>query len=379
MSPLAADGAAATAEEWAGRFENQAEACEVLGSPLYGRLLRILASDCAAGGSTWDTVRPHAGLRFGQAGPLRLVAAAHRLALTDRAGVWAACLPSCGGVVPHDDAALRAAWSEFAAGHVAELGAGMGREVQTNEVARSVGLAYGAAHAGLRNGTRLVELGCSAGLNLRYDHYAVRIGSLLLGSADSEVQLDPEVLAPVGSAVGTLDGGFDPAAAATVPGIVERIGLDPHPLDVTTPDGAATLTSFLWPDQVDRIDRVRAAMAIAARVPADLRAVSDTAAALVELLEGPAVPTLVQHSIVWQYIPTDQRWRITAALEDAGRRATAAAPLAWLRFEPDEWDRTRVALWLRRWPDGGDRLLAQVDYHGRWIRPIPPPFVASIR
>ena len=45
----------------------------------------------------------------------------------------------------------------------------------------------------------------------------------------------------------------------------------------------------------------------------------------------------------------------------------------WVRFEPDVWDRGRVAVWVRRWPEGGDRLVAHADYHGRWLAPVPTP------
>lgn len=344
--------------EWAGRFEAQALSCDALGSPLYGRLLRLLALDCAAGGTTWDLVRPHAGLRFGQMGPLRLVGAAHRLALTGDAEGWAACLPSCGGTPPADDRDLARAWCELAVAHGRELSDGLTREVQTNEVGRAAALAYAAARARLPDGLRLVELGPSGGLNLRMDRYDIALGSERLGDPTSPVHLAPELRgAPVGP--------------GRLPRIDERIGLDPHPIDAAGQEGAATLLSFVWPDQDERIARVRAALAVAAEVPVDLRRTDDTGAALGTLLDGAARPTLVQHSIVWQYLPTLQRWHVTDVVEAAGARATDDAPLAWVRFEPDEWNRSRVAVWLRRWPGGADRLVAHADYHGRWLTPVP--------
>jgi hypothetical protein len=343
--------------EWADRLRVQSAACEDLGSPLYGRLLRLLAADCAAGGVTWDVLAPHAGLRFGQAGPLRLLGAAHGLALAGSAPEWAAVLPSCGGSVPPDDGSLGLAWSRLVAAHHDGLSAGLGREVQTNEVGRSAGLALGAAAAALPDGTTLVELGCSGGLNLRFDRFEVDLGGVVLGASGSPVRLVPEMRA----AAGPLGG---------LPRIDRRVGLDPHPVDATSADGALTLQSFVWPDQAERLARVRSAIELASAVPAELRQVDDTAVALADLLAGRSGPTLVQHSIVWQYLPTDQRWRVTRAIEEAGELATSSDPLAWVRYEPDEWDRTRAAVWLRRWPDGGDRLVAQVDFHGRWIRPV---------
>lgn len=358
---MRAVGEDAGPHEWAGRFEAQAAACDDLGSTLYARLLRILAGDCAAGGRTWELVRPHAGLRFGQAGPLRLVGAAHRLALAGIAADWAALLPSCGGTVPQDDGVLAAGWAALADRHAVELSDGLTREVQTNEVGRAAGLALALAVAGPPDGIRLVEPGCSGGLNLRLDHFSSDLGGEVLGVRGSPVRLAPELRSPL------------PAGLGRLPTVAERIGLDPHSVDVTTDDGAWTLLSFVWPDQSERVGRVRAAIDLARDVPADLRRVADTGVALAGILDGPGVPTVVQHSIVWQYLPIAQRWAVTDALEEAGRRATAAAPLVWVRYEPDEWNRTRAALWVRTWPGGADRLVAHVDFHGRWLAPVPAP------
>lgn len=343
--------------EWAERLRTQAVACDDLGSPLYGRLLRLLADDCGRGGATWDVIETHAGLRFGQAGPLRLLGAAHRLGLAGVAPEWAAVLPSCGGSVPPDDRSLGRAWGALVAAHHDELSAGLGREVQTNEVGRSAGLALAAAAASLPDGVTLVELGCSGGLNLRFDRFEVDLGEVVLGEPGAPVRLAPEVRGRVG-------------ALAPVPRIDRRVGLDPHPVDAAGAEGARTLLSFVWPDQTERLARVRAAIVVAAEVPAELHRVDDTGEALAAVLAERSGSTLVQHSIVWQYLPTDQRWRVTRVLEAAGERATSSEPLAWVRYEPDEWDRTRAAIWMRTWPDGGDRLVAQVDFHGRWIHPV---------
>lgn len=353
----AAEGTPGPAE-WADRFEQQAAACAELGSPFYGRLLRHLAADVRVAGATWDVVAARAGLRFGQAGPLRLVGAAHRLALAGAAPGWAALLPTCGGTLPGDDARLAAAWAALVDGHADELVAGLDREVQTNEVARSAGLALGLAAAGLPDGVRLVELGCSGGLNLRLDRFRVELGAFVLGPAGAAVRLAPELRAPA------------PGLSA-LPEVADRLGLDPHPVDPGSDDGRLTLLSFLWPDQPLRWERTLAALEVAAQVPAETRAVDDTAVALAGALAEWEGPTVVQHSIVWQYVPTGQRWRVTEALESAGERATAGAPLAWVRYEPDEWDRRRASVLVRTWPGGADRLVAHVDYHGRWIEPVP--------
>jgi hypothetical protein len=357
---------------WAERLEQQAKACAELGSDLYGRLLVLVAQDVAAGASTWDVLRAGSErvggeLRFGQAGPLRLLGAAHRLAITGAAPQWAALLPSCGGAVPRSDEALLVSWRALVDQHSQDLVEGLAREVQTNEVGRSAGLALAVAETRMRE-ARIIELGCSAGLNLRFDRFEVDIGGMVLGHPGSPVQIRPEMRGSLGAL--RHDG-------LGLPVVAERVGIDPHPIDASNADGAATVRSFVWPDQLDRLARMDAAISVACQYPAELIVAvpgaqddptRDTAAVLDAVLqrEGPAV---VMHSIVWQYIPTAVRWRITEAIEAAGALATGAEPLAWVRYEPDEWDRRRAAVWLRSFPGGADQLVAHVDYHGRWLAP----------
>jgi hypothetical protein len=51
---------------------------------------------------------------------------------------------------------------------------------------------------------------------------------------------------------------------ATVPRVVWRAGLDLNPLDVADPDHAAWLEALVWPEQTDRLVRLRAAIKVAA-------------------------------------------------------------------------------------------------------------------
>jgi hypothetical protein len=51
----------------------------------------------------------------------------------------------------------------------------------------------------------------------------------------------------------------------------------------------------------------------------------------------------------------------------AGVAATAEAPLAWLRLEPDNGPAIRYPVTLTLWPDGGTRVLGEADPHGRWV------------
>ena len=343
--------AASSPLDWAGRCTQQAESCAELGSPLYARLLSLLATELAQTGPTWEVIAPWAELRFGQAGPLRLLGAAHRLALSGAAPSWAQVLPSCGGQVPITDGELISVWSELVRTHGHELSAGLDCEVQTNEVARSAGLALGLASTAF-NSARLVELGCSAGLNLRLDQFCIELASTgdsdgvsgsskLLGDPGSTVRIAPELRTAAPQRIERCKAAIK--IASSVPAVLMQSAL------MQSADSASE-------GETEQVS---------ARPPV---ALPDTAE-LLESLLADEQPTVIQQSIVWQYIPPELRWRITAVIEAAGRRATPEAPLAWVRFEPDEWDRKRAAVWLRTWPTGTDCLVAQVDYHGRWIAP----------
>jgi len=87
---------------------------------------------------------------------------------------------------------------------------------------------------------------------------------------------------------------------------------------------------------------------------------------LAELPAGKA--TVVFHSIVWSYLPGHVRVSISRAIESAAaERASADAPLAWLRYEESP-DQVHCELRLTLWPEGEDRLLAIGGFHLSPIR-----------
>jgi hypothetical protein len=65
------------------------------------------------------------------------------------------------------------------------------------------------------------------------------------------------------------------------------------------------------------------------------------------------------------YLAAEERERVRESVYEAGRRAVAAAPVAWLRMERgDEQAEVRLTLW----PGGDDRLLATCAFHGPPVR-----------
>jgi hypothetical protein len=331
----------------------QGQVCAGMGSAMYGDVLALVARDVEAGGVFAQIFAGHENDSGRMALPLRLLGGLHRLALEGRAPALRHWYPSVGGAW---DAA--GGWPDIlraAAEHTEYLRAALDQPPQTNEVGRSAALIGGlltlAAQFGLQ--TRLFEIGCSAGLNLRADHYRYRYPGGEWGPADSPVTIDD-----------AWRGELPPTAAGL--DIVERHGYDIAPLDATSTDGELTLLSYVWPDQQARLDRLRGAISVARQVPATLHRC--TAADVVTGLElAGGTLTVLWHSIMWQYLSLPEQSTVEAAIEEIGSRARPQAPFAHLTLEPHRRTPDAEVEFLVRarcWPDGDDRLLAACSPHG---------------
>ena len=327
----------------------------------------------------------HAALAAVDADPLaaavalRWLAGLHHLALRGLQP-WVDLWPPMPGPVTDDalDAAITLAWQT----QQPALRKALALPPQTNEVQRSAALLPGLLHVATLTPLplALLEIGASAGLNLWCDQYrhehagppqeripacAARRhsgdhGAWAWGDPASTLTLRSEWL------------GAAPRVPSTPPlFIASRAGCDAMPIDIRQPGEDLRLTSFIWPDQPERLARLRAAQAIAAACMArsGLRVQAAYAADFVRQHLQQRMPqqTLVlMHSVVWQYIPRSEQDDIRAQMDAAGSAATADAPLAWLRFEPPALD-LAMELRCRFWPGGDDRLLARCHPHGARI------------
>ncbi|HEX2296092.1 MAG TPA: DUF2332 domain-containing protein [Actinomycetota bacterium] len=337
------------------QLDFQSRSCRWIGSPLYERLIAAAARDAAAGGPTWSVLEPYAADPEGTAMVLRFMAAVHRLVLRGEAPELARFYPSAGGRA--DGEGAERAFLDAVAEHEPALRADTAQPLQTNEVGRSAALAGGFLTVAETFGLHLsvLEIGASAGLNLRWDHFLYEARGATWGDPESPVRLcdfNSDAPPPFG-------------VAATV---AARRGCDPGPIDPRTEEGATLLLSFVWPDQLGRIRLLRGAIEVARRVPAT---VDEATAAEWLRAHGHPAPgraTVVFHSIVRQYVDDDEWAAVEGALDDAGAQATADAPFAYLRMEPDEDDMKVVEVRLTTWPGGDERLLAHSGYHGTGVR-----------
>jgi hypothetical protein len=334
-------------------------------SPLYYRLLGLTVDDAEHGGICAEVLAqtPEGVSPVLDALPLRFLGGVHRLVLDGDAPELARFYPSAGGCFEPDDPDPDRDPSPVFLATVAEhrdrVVESLARTVQTNEVGRCASLLPGflavAASTGLP--LRVLEIGTSAGLNLRWDHYRYEGGAegTAWGAADAPLRF--------------TDVYVDPLPHLDVDAlVVERRGCDRNPIDAASPEGAQLLRSFVWPDQLDRFAALEAALTLAPSAPLEVdRADAATwvSEQLARVVEG--VATVVFQSIVWQYFSPDTRTAIRDTVKAAGSRATPDAPVAWLRMEPGANPTKGAEVRLRQWP-GEERIVAITGYHGRPVR-----------
>lgn len=332
---------------------SQARDCADLGSPLYAELLAQVADDVDGGGPAADLLAGYDGDVHADALGMRLMGGVHRLVLERQAPELATFYPSVGGTAGASGAwpVLRAVLVE----HEAALRALLGQAPQTNEVGRASALVGGLHRllAEVPGPIRLLEIGASAGLNLLADHFRIdAVDGTSVGPPDS-----PVVLANGWA-------GSTPATATIE--VVQRLGCDLAPLDPRTTEGRLRLTSYVWPDQLARIERLRGALTLAAVHPVPVRR-QGAADFLRDVQLETGRTTVLWHSVMWQYLPVEEQAAATGHIERLGRAATPDAPFAHLFMEPDrpiDGRDYRFAVRLRTWPGGVDRRLGTAAAHG---------------
>lgn len=334
-------------------FARQASYCDGHGSPFTARLLRCLAQAMTEGEPVLHAVASWRGEPMADALPLRVAGALHALVLEGRSPGLAQCYPD--GRNNSDDALQRAAIAALASNPEA-LAEYLASPPQTNEVGRSAvllgGFATIAAYTGLP--LRLLELGASAGLNMNWDRYRYRLGSCVMGDPSNALELAP-----------AWQGELPPATSIEV---VERSACDRSPVDVSDVVQRQRLRSYIWADQYARLQQLDAALAVAAQHP--LQVVQAEADAwIAQMLAAPlpgGVATVVYHTIFWSYLSPAAQMRIASAIHAAGMNATNEAPLAWLRFEINDFQ-SHPRLLLSLWPGPQDLHLADAQAHGSAI------------
>ncbi|WP_349264118.1 DUF2332 domain-containing protein [Longimicrobium sp.] len=279
-------------------------------SPLYARVAIALSESGEA-------------LRAIEAAPARkrhptlILAALHDLALAERAPALAEAYAAADA-----DAAARASIDTLLrmANEVAAIAAR--RQVRTNETGRHAVLypaIAGAAHRAGATAVGLIDVGCSAGLNLNVARVGITYSNgQALGDPSSPVRQSASVV------------GKRPLPARALPEVVARIGIDLDPVDVTDADDARWMRACVWPDQAEHAAKLEAEIALATTDPPLLlrgNAVEVLPDAFTRV-PADAMPVVIT---TWalSHVPLENRLRFLHRLDEAARGRT----VAWVSVE----------------------------------------------
>ncbi|MFV0306365.1 MAG: DUF2332 domain-containing protein [Desertimonas sp.] len=329
-------------------------------APLYSALSRGVAADPTLM-AVLDAAPPTQRL------PVSLFAAVQFVLLADTGEPLAAWYPNLSPTPRTDDAlpALR----DLCRRRRVELTRLLAtRRVQTNEVGRcALFLPVFGLLAAEVGPLAHVDVGTSAGLNLLLAEYSYRY--------------EPGGELPAGPVELVCGIRGDAPIPRHTPSVAAAAGLDLGPIDVLDDDATRWLEACVWPDQADRLARLRGAMSLArTRARAgrlDVRigdAVTDTADLIGEIADASGAHPVVTNSWVLSYLTTGQRAAYVAALDAVG----ANRDLSWVYAEspalvegvprpPSPIDETVLS--LVRWRAGVRTVehLARCHPHGYWM------------
>ena len=254
---------------------------------------------------------------------------------------------------------------------------------QTNEVARCAAIWPALGEVARTTGGRhlaLLDLGCSAGLNLVVDQVALRyrtddglVHERGPASDGRRVEIDARWV------------GATPLPEAADWQLTLRHGLDPAPIDPRDADGLRWLQACLWPHDAARRERLARAAAQVAALPVSIVQADDCIAALEPWLAGLPAGTqpVLLTSWVLYYFGEAELARLRAAVD----RLTLSHGLVWICGElpalsaqqatpppppalPPGEAASSATLWTLRHRQAGhvaERILGWSHPHGRWV------------
>ncbi len=242
------------------------------------------------------------------------------------------------------------------------------RSTQTNEVGRCAAIRAALCSLRVDRPVALLDVGCSAGLNLFVDAYGYEYGQVRAGEPAATPVLHCE-----------LAGVLPPLE---LPAVASRVGLDQSPIDPSDPIEVRWLLACLWPDDVERFERFRAAVAVAVSRRDEVTLVQgDMVESLGKAADrcDPAAHLVLFDTWSTAYLPPPRREEFARAVE----RLAAQRDLTWVTMEfpavardlgvlpigVEHHHRGASVVCITRYERGRktSSLAGEVHHHGRWL------------
>jgi hypothetical protein len=326
------------------------------GAPLYSRIAQRVANEPAV--LDLMAVAP-----VTQQIPVLLFASAHHLLLDQRDHELAKHYPNISPEIGSGDATdLFVTFVLERADAMKELLAT--RSTQTNEIGRCNWFLFPFAMLEAEVGALAqVDVGSSAGLNQLLSKIAYDIApGGLIGESDSLTIM--------------CDISGTPPIPKQVPNVCWSVGLDAKPIDVRNDEEVRWLEACVWPDQVERFDRLQRAISLARSHNIEVEhgdAVDDVAQAIERAAKRghPVVTT----SWVLNYLSPERRIAFVNELDRIGSSRDLSWVIAESPFETPELpghagsNELITVITLVTWRQGKQNVqrLATTHPHGQWI------------
>lgn len=285
------------------------------------------------------------------------------------------------------DAALESHLGEFIERHRDALAHTMAtRTTQTNEIGRCAVLwpiLQGLVESTGGRPIALLDVGCSAGLNLGVDHWRYRYvddatGATIATTPPSRDARAPEIACRL--LAGTRE---DFVRRPASPQIVGRLGIDLAPIFVRDDAEVRWLRACLWPHDAERRQRFDDAVAIARTQHWSLGTTSDAAASVEAWLRDvpdDVTPVIFNSWVLYYFDEPSLRRYVDSVSGQVARHGavwiSAEDPKRSRTWWPDKPDSSADKLpnatsWTLARPDGRGgvawELAATSHAHGRWM------------
>ena len=338
-------------------FHKQAGFCDHRGAVFTANVIKASARNIECGGALAALVENFAENPWKGALPLRVAGAFHALYLKDENGPLSIIYkdPASGWTSDQLSEALIDAVEE----NQRHFEFFIARPPQTNEVRRAAALlpAFLEIADKTEKPMRLCEIGASAGLLLNWDRFRFNFGDFIWGEGDLEIASEWRGRAP------------DRWGEVSVH---DRRGCDLYPVDIRDEHALLRARSYIWPEQPERRALFDNAIPIAVENSIAIDqcdAIAWLQRELTPLQEG--FVSVLYHSVFAVYLSDNQIKPMNGAIQKAARSATAAAPFAYVSFEPvPKENGFSFIVDLTIWPGGDKKRIAEADAHGAWVLPV---------
>lgn len=238
------------------------------------------------------------------------------------------------------------------------------RSTQTNEIGRCNWFLFPFATLETEVGSLAqVDVGSSAGLNQLFPRLSFDLnpGGFIGEAHDLTIPCDIRGIAPL---------------VTQVPQVAWSMGLDAKPIDVRNDLEVRWLEACVWPDQVERFDRLQKAISLARQhnIAVDHGDAVDDVAQAIERAAHHAHP-VVTTSWVLNYLPAERRIAFVEELNRCGNEHDLSWIIAESPYETPELpghsgsDELITVITLVTWRAGLRKVerLATTHPHGHWI------------